>query len=59
MPKATRVERVYEALRREGHTKSKSARIAQSKTGLSLATGRKPKRKTADTIAAGNGRGGY
>ena len=36
---------MYEALKKEGYSKEASARIAQSKTGKSLATGRKPKRK--------------
>jgi len=45
MPKGTRVERVYKALLREGYSKASAARIAQSKTGQSLKTGRKPKRK--------------
>jgi len=45
MPKGTKVEKVYRALRREGANKGKAARIAQAKTGLSLATGKKPKSK--------------
>lgn len=45
MPKGTRVERVYQALLRQGMSKGKAARIAQAKTGLSLATGKKPKRR--------------
>jgi hypothetical protein len=45
MPKGTRVHRVYKAMRRKGYSKGKAARIAQSKTGQSLKTGRKPKRK--------------
>ena len=45
MPKGTKVEKVYKALRREGASKGKAARIAQAKTGKSLKTGRKPKRK--------------
>lgn len=46
MPKGTKVEKVYQALRREGASKGKAARIAQSKTGLALATGKKPKSKS-------------
>ncbi len=46
MPKGTHVERVYEALRREGRSKESAARIAQAVTHLSLATGKKPKRKS-------------
>jgi len=45
MPKGTKVHKVYDALRREGMDKGKAARIAQSKTGKSLATGKKPKAK--------------
>jgi hypothetical protein len=45
MPKGTRVHRAYKAMKRKGYSKGKAARIAQSKTGQSLKTGRKPKRK--------------
>jgi len=45
MPKNSKVGRVYDALVREGMSKGKAARIAQSKTGEALATGRKPKGK--------------
>ena len=45
MPAGTKVETLYEALRRQGYSKGKSARIAQSKTGLALATGKPPKDK--------------
>jgi len=45
MPRGTKVHKVYSALRRSGRSKSSSARIAQSVTGQSLQTGRKPKRK--------------
>lgn len=45
MPKGTKVDRVYEALKRKGASKAKAARIAQSQTGKSLATGKKPKHK--------------
>lgn len=45
MPKNTKVHKIYAALVREGASKGKAARIAQSKTGKSLATGRKPKGK--------------
>jgi hypothetical protein len=45
MPKGTKVHKMYEAIRRGGASKGKAARIAQAKTGKSLATGRKPKRK--------------
>lgn len=45
MPKGTKVHKVYEALKRKGASKGKAARIAQSQTGRSLKTGRKPRRK--------------
>lgn len=45
MPRGSKVEKVYTALVREGYDKGSAARIAQSKTGLSLQTGKKPKRK--------------
>ena len=45
MPKGTKVEKVYTALVREGYDKGSAARISQSKTGLSLKTGRKPMRR--------------
>jgi hypothetical protein len=45
MPKGTKVEKVYNALLREGKTKGSAARIAQSVTGKSLATGKTPKNR--------------
>jgi hypothetical protein len=45
MPRGTKVDKIYRALVREGASKGKAARIAQAKTGRSLATGKKPKRK--------------
>ena len=45
MPKDTPVDAVYQALKREGKDKGTAARIAQAKTGLSLATGKPPKGK--------------
>lgn len=45
MPKGTKVEKVYRALLRDGASKGKAARIAQSKTGQSLKTGRPPRGK--------------
>jgi hypothetical protein len=45
MPKGTKVEAIYQALKRKGASSGKAARIAQAQTGKSLATGRKPKRK--------------
>ena len=43
MPKGTKVEKMYEALRGEGMSKEKAARISQAKTGLALSTGKPPK----------------
>jgi hypothetical protein len=48
MPKNSKVHRMYEALLKKGHSKESAARIAQSETGLALATGKKPKKKKAD-----------
>ena len=45
MPKGTKVDKVYEALKREGYSKGSAARIAQAQTGKSLATGKAPKHK--------------
>lgn len=45
VPQGTKVDRVYKALRRQGKSAGSAARIAQSVTGKSLATGRPPKRK--------------
>ena len=47
MPKGTKVEEMYSAMKRDGMDKGKAARIAQAKTGLSLATGKPPKAKKA------------
>jgi hypothetical protein len=43
MPKGTKVDRLYRKLKAQGKSKESAARIAQSATGLSLATGKKPK----------------
>lgn len=45
MPKNSKVHKMYQAMVNEGMGKGKAARIAQSKTGLALATGRAPKKK--------------
>jgi len=45
MPKGTKVEKLYTKLKGLGYGKAASAKIAQSKTGQALATGRKPKGK--------------
>ena len=44
-PKGSKVHKVYSSLRAKGYSKGKAARIAQSKTGQALKTGRKPKHK--------------
>ena len=45
MPKGTKVDKIYEALKKEGMDKGKAARIAQSKSGEALATGKPPKQR--------------
>jgi hypothetical protein len=45
MPKGTKVEKVYTALRSSGKDAGSAARIAQSQTGKSLKTGKTPKKK--------------
>ncbi len=45
MPKNSKVGKMYDAMKREGMDKGKAARIAQSKTGLALATGKPPMHK--------------
>lgn len=49
MPQGTRVERLYQKLKKKGHSKSSAARIAQAATGLALATGKRPKNRTSKT----------
>jgi len=44
-PKGTKVEKIYEAIKKKTGDKGKAARIAQAQTGKSLATGKKPKGK--------------
>lgn len=41
MPKGSKVEKLYKILLGKGRDKSSAAAIAQSKTGQSLATGKK------------------
>lgn len=43
MPKGSKVEKVFRALKRQGMSDAKAAKIAQSVTKQALATGRKPK----------------
>ena len=46
MPEGTKVHKLYLELLRKGATKSQAAKIAQSRTGLALKTGKPPKRRT-------------
>lgn len=43
MPHNSKVGSMYDAMRREGMPKAKAARIAQSKTGQALSTGKPAK----------------
>lgn len=45
MPTGTKVDKIYQAIKRKTGDAGKAARIAQAETGLSLATGKKPKKK--------------
>ncbi len=45
MPKGTKVHRLFEKLKGKGRSVASAAKIAQSKTGKSLATGKSPKGK--------------
>jgi len=45
MPKDSKVHHLYEILKAKGMTKQKAVKIAQAKTGQSLKTGKKPKKK--------------
>lgn len=55
MPVGTPVDRVYQALLREGRDPGSAARIAQAQTGLALATGKPPKGKRKKLRKAGAG----
>jgi len=50
MPFNSAVHKIYEAMVREGMSKGKAARIAQSKTHLSLQTGKPPKTKRGRSV---------
>lgn len=43
MPKNSKVDKIYQALRRKGYKAGKAARIAQAGSGEALATGKPPK----------------
>lgn len=45
MPKGSKVDKVYEALKKKGYSEAQAAKIAQANTGQSLATGKKTKPK--------------
>lgn len=45
MPKGTKVDKIYQAMRRSGVPAGEAAATAQKRTGLSLATGKPPKKK--------------
>ena len=45
MPKNSKVHKMFDALTKKGMSKGKAARIAQSKTGQALQTGKPPKGK--------------
>lgn len=51
MPKGTKVERCYQDLKKEGRSEGSAAAICQASTGLSLKTGRKPKKGMKDLRA--------
>jgi len=48
MPKNSKVGKMYDAMTREGMDKGKAARVAQSKTGQALATGKPPMHKPVE-----------
>lgn len=45
MPEGSKVDRVYKALLKQGHSKGSAAKIAQAQTGQALKTGKPPKEK--------------
>ena len=49
MPEGTKVDRLYKKLKSKGKSKGSAARIAQSVTGLALATGKPSKGKKKPT----------
>ncbi len=46
MPTGTKVDDMFQALKREGHSVASAAKISQARTGLSLKTGRPPKKSS-------------
>ena len=51
MPRGTKVDDIYQALRRKGYGKGKAARIAQSRSGQALATGQPPQGRRAKQLS--------
>lgn len=47
MPKGTKVHNMFDALKRQGMSVEKAVKIAQSRTGQALATGKPPKKSHA------------
>lgn len=45
MPKGTKVDKIFQALKKQGKSVATAAKIAQSVTGRALSTGKKPKSK--------------
>ncbi len=45
MPKGSKVDKAYQALRRQGKSEASAAKIAQAATGQALKTGKPPKGK--------------
>jgi hypothetical protein len=54
MPAGSKVDEIYQALRRKGYSEGKAARIAQSKSGESLKTGKPPKVQTDNETTGGS-----
>ncbi len=50
MPEGSKVDKIFQALKAQGHSVESAARIAQSVSGQSLATGRPP-RKTVRGVS--------
>ena len=46
MPEDSKVHKIYEALKKKGYSKEKSAKIAQAQTGESLKTGEPTKNES-------------
>ena len=59
MPKDSPVHKMYEALKREGYSKERAAKIAQAQTGLSLATGEPPKHENEKPEETESYKNGY